>query len=145
MEPIHTIVYASSAVSPFSTEDLEDLLQIARANNTRLGITGLLLYAEGNFLQILEGDEKSVEDLFDHIEHDQRHRGIIRLITRRHASRSFSNWSMGFKRLQPKEFSEHLPGFNDLLNLEEPPEELRANVAKSIWTLLMSFRQVVNS
>ncbi len=54
------LVYVSSAVRPFSRVDLDDLLATSRANNARVGITGMLLYKDGNFMQVLEGDEEAV-------------------------------------------------------------------------------------
>jgi hypothetical protein len=49
-----SLVYASSAKQLFSEEDLTALLQQSRDNNTRLGLSGLLLYKDGNFMQVLE-------------------------------------------------------------------------------------------
>lgn len=143
---IYSLVYASSAVRPFSEEELTELLAIARTNNDRLGISGILLYADGNFLQVLEGEKSAVESLFDKISEDPRHRGVIRMISRQDSERNFNGWSMGFKRLSKDDALELLPGFNDMLNQDaETPPALKSQVAKSIWSLLMSFRQVVKT
>ena len=53
-----SIAYSSSAAVPFSEGDLLELLTRSRENNTAKGITGLLLFKEGKFLQVLEGDER---------------------------------------------------------------------------------------
>jgi len=66
------LVYVSSAVEPFSKTELVELLHVARANNERLGITGMLLYRDGNFMQVLEGEEPVVRDLYARIERDPR-------------------------------------------------------------------------
>ena len=140
----YSLVYASSAVRPFSEAELKNLLQVARTNNERLGVSGILLYSDGNFLQVLEGEESVVESLFSRIMQDVRHEGGLRLLTREDTQRNFEGWSMGFKRLHPEEACEALPGFNDLLNREPGPHlEMRSRVAATIWSLLMSFRQVV--
>jgi Sensors of blue-light using FAD len=62
-----TIVYVSSAVQLFSPEALLDLLERARENNGRLGITGMLLYKERNFMQALEGPDQTLSDLYSKI------------------------------------------------------------------------------
>ena len=61
---MHQVVYASAAVEAFSEVQLVQLLARARTNNERLGVTGLLLYDEGSFLQVLEGDAKVIELLY---------------------------------------------------------------------------------
>lgn len=58
------IVYTSTASVPFSTAELADLLKSARDNNQRHDITGMLLYKDNNFIQILEGPEQAVRDLY---------------------------------------------------------------------------------
>lgn len=68
------LVYVSSAVRPFSRSDLEDLPATSRDNNAELGITGMLLYRDDNFMQILEGEEGPVRALYDKIGNDPRHR-----------------------------------------------------------------------
>ena len=67
------ISYSSAAVAPFSERELTELLTIARVNNGRLGVTGMLLYHEGSFLQALEGDERVLDVLFTKISKDKRH------------------------------------------------------------------------
>ncbi len=54
------LVYVSSATRPFSGEDLRALLETCRKDNAELGVTGMLLYKDGNFMQVLEGDEDAV-------------------------------------------------------------------------------------
>ena len=74
------LIYASSAVKPFLQSELFELLEICRENNTRLGITGMLLYKDGNFMQLLEGEETPVRRLYEKIGSDSRHRGEITLL-----------------------------------------------------------------
>ncbi len=61
------LVYVSSATRPFSGEDLRALLATCRKNNAELGVTGMLLYKDGNFMQVLEGDEEAVRGLYEKI------------------------------------------------------------------------------
>lgn len=109
------LVYVSSAARPFSKTELVELLQVARANNERLGITGMLLYRDGNFMQVLEGEEPMVRDLYARIERDPRHQGSIILLEESLKRRQFGEWSMGFRDLNDREVHA-LPGFSQFMN-----------------------------
>lgn len=109
------LVYASSAVRPFSSSDLEELLVTSRENNTRAGITGMLLYKDGNFMQVLEGEEDAVRALYDRIAADPRHKGEITLQQGFTEERQFLDWSMGFRDLQSTE-THSIPGYSEFLN-----------------------------
>lgn len=93
------LIYASSATREFTTEDLTDLLETSRRNNTAAGITGMLLHKDGNFMQVIEGPKPAVEALHDRIAVDPRHTGIQVLLQSVIRQRDFSDWSMGFKDL----------------------------------------------
>lgn len=109
------LIYSSAAVAPFSERELTELLTIARVNNGRLGVTGMLLYHEGSFLQALEGDERVVDALFTKIGKDKRHHRVVILLRRALAQPQFDQWKMGFA--STKGLPEHLPGFSDYLRL----------------------------
>ncbi len=109
---MYQILYLSSAVEPFSEDELRELLSKARTTNKALNVTGLLVYHDGNFIQLLEGNESDVKEVFSKIKQDLRHRGIIELIDNKVESRIFPEWSMGFKTLNPEEFLE-LKGYFD--------------------------------
>ncbi len=93
------LVYSSTAVRPFSEDDLTGLLHQARAKNVRLGITGLLLYKNGTFMQALEGEESKVRALYATIRADPRHHHIVTLVDLPIAQPRFADWSMGFENL----------------------------------------------
>jgi hypothetical protein len=109
------LVYVSSAVKPFSTSELAELLAKAREKNTRFGITGMLLYQDGNFMQAIEGEEAAVRQLYATISQDVRHRGTIVLLEEQITKRQFGDWSMGFRNLTDKAVQE-LPGFSPFMN-----------------------------
>jgi hypothetical protein len=71
------LVYVSSASRKFNTNELHELLVQARQKNRELGVTGMLLYKDGNFMQVLEGQQEVVSKLAEKIELDPRHKGII--------------------------------------------------------------------
>jgi hypothetical protein len=110
MALIHWI-YASAETAPFSPADLSELLQKARANNEGHEITGLLLYHQGSFLQVLEGEEDQVAAVVGRIERDQRHERLRLLYRGEIEQRSFGEWRMGF--CKPAR-AEEIPGFVDM-------------------------------
>lgn len=96
MLPLYQIVYQSTANKPFSCQELGQLLTYARANNEKHNITGLLLYNESEFLQVLEGECQELRRVFEHIEADPRH-GRIRLFANGPVDApTFPDWRMGF-------------------------------------------------
>jgi hypothetical protein len=94
--PLHFIVYVSAAVTWFSPTELRALLASSRAHNERVGITGMLLYKDGNFMQALEGDEAAVRTLQARIEVDRRHHGMLTICDGQTDTRQFAQWSMAF-------------------------------------------------
>ena len=112
---MHSLTYVSSAVNLFTQDDLRALLTKSRTNNDRAGITGLLLYKDGNFMQVLEGERTAVLATKARITSDPRHRGILVLLEEDTVQRSFGNWSMAFRDLQT-EGSQALPGYSEFLN-----------------------------
>lgn len=109
------IIYSSAAVAPFSETELTELLGKARVNNGRLGVTGMLLYHEGSFLQALEGDEHVVDALYTKIGKDKRHHRVVALLRRPIDDRYFDQWQMGFA--SSKGLPYNMPGFSDYLRL----------------------------
>ncbi len=91
-------IYASRATGPMEEADLDELLRRARAKNQTLGVTGVLLYHEGSFLQVLEGPRRIVARLLAQIDEDPRHDRIRLLRHQEIAVRRFETWAMGFLR-----------------------------------------------
>jgi hypothetical protein len=89
------LTYASRAADGLSRDDLSAIAREAQSRNRRLSITGLLLYVDGDFLQVLEGPGSAVEQLFELIEKDPRNKWVTRLSTERILRRAFEDWSMG--------------------------------------------------
>lgn len=109
------IVYVSSAAQAFSRAELLDILAKSRANNTQLGVTGMLLYKDGNIIQVLEGEESVVQKLYAKIASDVRHQGLITLVQGTIAARQFPDWSMGFYDLKYADNLSH-PGYSEFMN-----------------------------
>jgi hypothetical protein len=118
---MHQVVYSSAAVVPFTEVQLTELLARARLNNDRLGVSGMLLYHEGSFLQVLEGDAAVLDGLFTTISADKRHHRVIALLKRDVDERHFGDWKMGFASM--KNLPANLPGYSDYLRLRGDPVE----------------------
>jgi hypothetical protein len=114
-EILITLVYVSAATELFSKEQLVALLKESASRNARHGITGMLLYKDGNIIQALEGPEKAVTALFEQIKKDPRHKSVGLILRKPIAQRKFPDWSMAFRDLSSKELRE-LPGYSEFLN-----------------------------
>jgi hypothetical protein len=125
---MYQLVYVSSAANLFSEEQLKDLLDVSRRNNSGRGVTGLLLYLGGNFIQALEGEELDVMQTHLRIARDTRHRGLITLLQGTVEKRNFPDWSMGFKILDPD--TNKPPGYNGFLNEKGDPNKQRASALR---------------
>ncbi|WP_367872090.1 BLUF domain-containing protein [Luteolibacter sp. Populi] len=93
------IAYFSGETVRFTRVELEQLLKQSRDHNARVGITGILLYKDGNFSQVIEGEEIPVRELFEKIRHDPRHRRVIPVIEEPIDQRDFADWTMSFRDL----------------------------------------------
>lgn len=120
-DSIFQLAYASSATGELSVEQLERLLAQARTRNQALNITGMLLYAEGVFLQVLEGPQDRVRGLYKRICQDERHARIFLVHEGEVGQRSFPDWRMGFRLLDTQHLSQQ-DAFSDLL---QPGSSLR--------------------
>ena len=96
---MHHLLYASAGVRRFAGAEIEDILETSRRNNAVTGITGMLLYADGNFIQYIEGEAEALDALFARISADRRHRRPMVLSRGPIEARGFSDWSMGYKPL----------------------------------------------
>ncbi len=103
---VYSYVYLSRASDDFDEKDIESIVETSRRNNTRDGVTGMLLYKDGRFLQILEGDEAKVKQIADRIEADPRHAELT-VIFDGQMPQLFTDWSMGYANLNTELFRNH--------------------------------------
>lgn len=118
-QPLHRIVYVSTSVDLLAEEQLEEILSVSRRNNLEKDITGILVYNDGNILQVLEGNKRDLHILYGQISQDHRHYGCIILQDTPSETRSFAEWSMGFKSVSHIEFIQ-LEGYWDLRSKNLP-------------------------
>ena len=88
-------LYASRAAVPTDGQALQSILAQSRRNNPKFGITGLLVFSNGHFIQVLEGGRQDVCRLFSRIVGDARNTGVEILSFKEIAERRFGNWNMG--------------------------------------------------
>jgi hypothetical protein len=88
------LLYASRAADT-SPDAIEAIVSQSREHNPASGITGVLCYGGGIFLQAIEGGRNEVSDLFGHIQKDPRHKDVVLLQFEEILERRFGGWSMG--------------------------------------------------
>ena len=89
------LMYASRAAASVDQEELVAILRKSKANNPALGVTGVLCFSEGVFLQVLEGGRSAVNRLYNRIASDSRHSQVELLSYAEIGERRFAGWSMG--------------------------------------------------
>jgi Sensors of blue-light using FAD len=129
-------IYTSAGTRPFEPAELTDLLAKARSNNERSGLTGMLLYVDGSFFQVLEGAPDVVDALYVRIEGDPRHVEMTRIIREPIEERSFENWTMGFFHAS-REDIDRIVGFTGFLRVGHANPDEQADRARK---LLSAFR-----
>lgn len=137
MDTLSHLIYCSAAAYEFSDADLAALLLKSRTNNATLGITGMLLYTERSFFQILEGERQKVEQLYKYIKTDHRHSKVVTIIQEPITRRAFDDWTMGYVGITPQEIAE-LTGWNDFFIGGGSFERLDGGRAKK---LLAAFKE----
>jgi Sensors of blue-light using FAD len=125
------------------TDDLQQLLDHARRSNAAKGITGALVYAEGIFLQILEGDKVLLQDLMAKIRRDVRHESVFVLREGEVPTAIFGSWKMAYVSATPKQVAKWagVIAANDTTeSLSETAEEQNrtAQFAQDILSLLVA-------
>ncbi len=103
---MHAIAYVSAASWNLLDEQLDHIVSEARRVNTLNGVTGVLLYCDGNFMQYLEGEENAVMETYDRIRASESHYQINELMNQPILEREFGDWAMGLSRPTPDEFVE---------------------------------------
>lgn len=96
MLSICQLFYVSTASQPRDSSTIQAILHTARRNNSRLDVTGCLLYSGRYFAQVLEGSDSVVPALAQRITLDPRHRGVLILMETHRPEREFGDWSMGY-------------------------------------------------
>lgn len=132
---MHRIIYLSTTNTDLNKDEINNLLYKSNQYNVKHKITGILLYIDFDFIQVLEGSKEDVHFLFEKIKRDNRHRGIICVIDESIKKRQFSAWSMGF-------YSDSYQNLKDLKGFENINRALlRENKDEAVAIFLNTFLQ----
>ena len=139
----YQIIYSSASSTPMEQEALDGLLAHAQRGNDQKGITGALVYVDGFFLQILEGEQAGVQRLMQRIAGDVRHETVTILQEGPISSAAFSDWKMAFVSATPAQVAEwaglsahtRVP---DVLRDMRQDRTVATQVAKRILSVLLA-------
>ena len=137
---LYCLVYTSIASRKMSDDDLKVLLKTIRKNNEIRQVTGILLYLDPFFIQVLEGEEGIVNNLFTRIKQDSRHNKVSLIYRKPIDERYFSNWTMGFSKITYENVST-MEGFSDFL--QRPTVEFFSNSPSKVDELLYKFKHEI--
>lgn len=93
------LIYVSQATSSIQLDEIENILEASRANNQVEQVTGMLMYKDRLFVQILEGEKDHVFSVYNRVKDDSRHQGVQIIEELEVPKRQFDQWIMGFKFL----------------------------------------------
>lgn len=116
MPSVNRVMYWSRATRTMGDEELLGLLDRARAVNAERGLTGMLVYKDGCFLQILEGEPFALEDVLERIRRDRRHAELT-VLRQGWGPRQFGEWTMGFRNLSDWREVDAAAGESDLMSV----------------------------
>lgn len=140
---VYQIIYSSESSTPMQWEDLEEILERARSSNFRKGITGALLYVDGVFLQILEGERACLQELMERIFKDVRHEKVTILKAGEVDTAAFADWKMAYVSATTEQVAKWA-GLGGTTALPSIVNEMRqdpqrvAQLAQSVVTILVA-------
>ena len=105
-EPIRQIVYISAARSGLGAEDLQAIFRRSVENNPVSGVTGLLLWRDLEFMQVIEGPPDAIGNLYARIVRDPRHTLVIKLLDQALPEREFPDWAMQVVNVRDRSVTE---------------------------------------
>jgi hypothetical protein len=97
------LTYVSSRNATCTEAEIEKILASCKKNNPSLGITGILLYSDTKFIQMVEGESKIILQLYDKIKTDKRHGNCMMISYGSISEKSFPSWHMGARKLASNE------------------------------------------
>ncbi len=133
------IVYMSFSSKALSETELNGFLATIRQKNQIQNITGLLLYSDEAFIQVIEGEKDTIHPLFKLISQDARHSSIVKLIEEPISKRNFPSWSMGYRKLEDSNKAS-IVGYSDFMQNNKSKFDT-IECAESVRHLLSSFKK----
>jgi hypothetical protein len=134
---LNQLVYISQSVRKMSSEDLNAIQRVAKANNEKIDVTGSLFYNGGWFLQVLEGPLDTITGLYHKIELDPRHKNSRMLYNEPAKFRTFTRWSMNMTNLDDRQADK----YDELVDvIDAAKTDRKIGAASPAVTLLKIFK-----
>lgn len=128
----YAIAYVSTASKDLKESEIKTILENSVAWNNRQGLTGILLYSEGNFFQIMEGEEGVIKDLFESIKQDPRHHNVLQIFGKEIHREAYDGYKADFisanADYDPKKFESYL---KQIEVLDDPTRKAVKNMLKA--------------
>jgi hypothetical protein len=134
-----SLAYVSRASHFMTGAELLSLLAHSREFNQRHGVTGMLIYCDGSFFQVIEGSRKVLDRLYGNLLGDSRHQDLRRVLYQAISQREFADWRMAFKQFETAD-AISVPGFSRLLS--EPLEPHSESGASEVASMIHMFRKI---
>ncbi len=139
MKSLIHCIYSSAARHAFDSTGLKALLDQARKKNAAADVTGMLLYVDQSFFQVLEGNEGAVDTIFERIRQDNRHHKLIQIIREPISRRAFASWTMGFAEITAEDIVT-LAGVNDFFGKNSVFSTVDSGRAKKLLSVFAAGR-----
>lgn len=133
---LYQLIYTSLAQRDFTADDLRRLLPRIRENNAKHGLTGVLLFDESEFFQVLEGPKNKVLSVFEHIANSRQHSCLVIQRQGPIPKRAFGDWSMGYASMSVEDLLED-DGMNDFYVGGKSYSEMKPGWEKVLLTSFM--------
>lgn len=134
-----SIIYVSHSFEEMNRNELMQILEKSRKNNKALDVTGMLLYKGGNFLQVLEGPDQAVAEIYAKITKDPRHKDVAIISKTYVQAREFPEWEMAFVDMDDPEII-NKPGYSTFLQDELTANYFNENPTRA-RVMLLAFRK----
>lgn len=135
----YAISYVSSVDPELSEEEIQNVLSFSRNWNIDHQITGILLYSEGNFFQVLEGEKDLLRSLFSRIQKDRRHKNVMVIFEKEVSDAKFDTYKSDFisldSRFQAKNIEQYLSQI----------DQLNPKIQSSVRYILNKFAEGIKS
>ena len=120
----YAICYVSTAAKELNKIEINQILELTEKKNNENGLSGILLYSDGNFFQVIEGEKDQVEEIFTVIKQDSRHFNIFTIFEKEITATNFEDYKVDFltisMRKDQKELQSYIKQINKLNKKIQP-------------------------
>ena len=135
----YAISYVSSVNSNLTEDDILKVLKYTRNWNNEHGITGILLYSDGNFFQVLEGEKELLKSLLSRIIKDERHTNVMVIFEKEVSETKFDDYQSDFISLDSCFQSKNIELYLSQI------EKLNPKIHSSVRYILNNFAEGIKS